>query len=53
MTITQAEKITKMYDKEEGKINIIKTMVNTKEITEAEAGFLIVDLNNRGEINVL
>lgn len=53
MTLNTAKKITEMYDKEEGKINIIKTMVLEKEITEAEAGFLIIDLSERGELNVL
>ncbi|MFA5049255.1 MAG: hypothetical protein WC516_09590 [Patescibacteria group bacterium] len=53
MTIKQAEQITKMYEKEEGKIAIINTMVKAHELTEAEAGFLIYDLNNKGEINVL
>lgn len=53
MTIKQAKKITECYQEERGKMAIIKTMVNNKEITESEAGFLIIDLINKGEINVL
>ena len=53
MTIDTAKKITKCYDEEKGKINIIKTMVNNKEITEAEAGYLIIDLVEKRELNVL
>lgn len=53
MTITTAKKIIECYDEESGKIAIIKTMVNNKEISEAEAGFLIIDLVEKRELNVL
>ena len=51
MTLKQAENLTKCYDKE-NKLFIIKCMVDNKEISESEAGFLLVDLNNRKEIEL-
>jgi len=51
MTIKQAKKITECYD-QKNKFYIIKCMVDNKEISESEAGFLLVDLNNRKEIEL-
>jgi len=51
MTIKQAENLVKCYD-QKNKFYIIKSMVDSKEISESEAGFLLVDLNNRKEIEL-
>lgn len=53
MTIKQAEKLAECYQ-EKDQNYIIKVMVDQKEITEAEAGFLLLDLEQKkGKINVL
>ena len=47
MTIQQAKKLIECYEKKD-LFYIIKTLVDNKEIREAEAGFLLIDLGYEG-----
>ena len=51
MTIKQAKNLIQCYN-QKNKFYIIKMLVDSKEISESEAGFLLVDLNNRKEIEL-
>lgn len=48
MIIQEAKKISQCYSKKD-LFYIINLLVNQKEITEAEAGFLLIDLGYTGE----